>query len=416
MITIANNQIRYAVIGAGHIAQVAVLPAFAHATENSKLVALISSDAEKRAELTQRYGIELAGSYDELERIIERGHVDAVYVATPNTLHREYAVRAAKSGAHVLCEKPMATSVADCEAMIEACRQARVKLMIAYRLHFEEANLAAIELIRSGKLGKVKVFSSIFSQQVRGGNIRTRQDAGGGSLWDMGVYPINAVRYLFRSEPVEVFAVTVEGTDERFEGVDELATAILRFSDGRVAQICSGLSAASVSSYRVVGEKGDLRVEPAFDYKQGLTHHLTIEGETTERSFPKRDQFAPELVTFSRCILEDRQPEASGEEGLADVRIIEAIHRSAKTGRPVRLEPFERQQRPDMRQVFHKPPINRPPEPINAQPPGRLARARGRASAPRGRTCAAAYFVSASPLAAATPVWSQATSYGGARR
>jgi predicted dehydrogenase len=355
--TESQRKVRYAVIGAGNIAQVAVLPAFVHAAENSELVALISSDAEKRDALSKRYGLEHTGSYDELEQVLERAQADAVYIAVPNSLHREMTERAARCHKHVLCEKPMAETVEDCQAMIDVCHDNAVFLMIAYRLHFEEANLRAIELAESGQLGELRMFSSIFSQDVREGDVRTKGELAGGALYDMGVYPINAARYLFRDEPDEVFATCISGVDQRFENVDETSVALLRFPEGRVAQLTCSLRAADVSSYRLVGSAGDLRVEPAFGYTSDIKHYLTVNGETSERTFAKRDQFAPELVSFSSCILEGREPEPSGEEGLADVRIVRAIFRSAEMGRAVRLTPFRRSQRPSIAQAIHKPPL-----------------------------------------------------------
>jgi predicted dehydrogenase len=196
--------VRYAVVGLGHIAQVAVLPAFAHARRNSKLVAVVSDDRTKRREMTKRYRLEHAFSYKQFDDCLRE--VDAVYIALPNSMHAEYTVRAAKAGVHVLCEKPMAVTVRECQQMIVACRQARVKSMIAYRLHFETVNLAAIELARRGELGDLKFFTSSFSMTVRRGDIRTKREYGGGTLDDIGVYCINAARNLFGAEPTEVSA------------------------------------------------------------------------------------------------------------------------------------------------------------------------------------------------------------------
>ena len=352
-----SRKVRYAVIGAGNIAQVAVLPAFEHAAENSQLVALISSDAEKREALGKRYGLKFAGAYDELEDVLGRAEADAVYIAVPNSMHREMTERAARCRKHVLCEKPMAETVEDCRAMIDVCRENGVFLMIAYRLHFEEANLRAIELAQSGRLGDVRIFSSVFSQCVREGDVRTKGELAGGALYDMGVYPINAARYLFRDEPDEVFATCISGTDQRFQAVDETSVALLRFPGGRVAQLTASLAAAPVSTYRVIGSKGDLRVEPAFGYTSDIQHYLTIEGQTSARTYAKRDQFAPELVSFSQCILEGIEPEPSGEEGLADVRIVRAIFRSAEIGKAVRMTPFSRSRRPSLEQQIYKPPL-----------------------------------------------------------
>ena len=181
-----SGMIRYAVVGLGHIAQVAVIPAFAHARRNSKLVAIVSGDRLKRREIGRRYHIEHTFDYDEYDECLER--VDAVYIALPNSMHAEYAIRAARAGVHVLCEKPLAVTVDECRRIIAACRKAKVKLMVAYRLHFETVNLAAIDLARRGELGDLKFFNSSFSMTVRRGDIRTKRACGGGTLYDIGVY------------------------------------------------------------------------------------------------------------------------------------------------------------------------------------------------------------------------------------
>jgi predicted dehydrogenase len=365
-----QRPVRYAVIGLGNIAQVAVLPAFAHAKENSKLVALVSSDPTKLSELAKMYSVEHTGPYDQLEAVLEASKADAAYIALPNTLHRSMTERAAAAAVHVLCEKPMATTVEDCQAMVAATRAAGVKLMIAYRLHFEEANLTAIDRIRKGEIGDPRIFSSIFSQQVREGDIRTSADTGGGALLDMGVYCINAARYLFREEPVEVHAIQVRGVDPRFHGVDETTTAILRFPGGRLAQMTASQAAGDVSEYRLVGTKGNIRLDPAYEYAGRLREYVTVNDSTDETRYSRRDQFAPELIYFSDCILGNAEPEPSGEEGLCDVRVLEAIETSARTGQRVALEPVERESRPNMRLEMKRPPV-RKVEPVHAPGPSK---------------------------------------------
>ncbi|WP_394832240.1 Gfo/Idh/MocA family oxidoreductase [Pendulispora rubella] len=364
----STRKIRYAVAGAGNIAQAAVLPAFEHAQENSELVAIVSSDPEKREKLAAQYRVHHVGSYDQLESILAQAKIDALYIALPNTMHREFTERAARSKVHVLCEKPMAMTEEDCEAMIRACKKAEVKLMIAYRLHFEEATLRAIELVKNGTLGPVRLFDSSFAQQVRPGDIRTRPDVGGGALFDMGIYCVNAARAIFRDEPEEVFAYQVSHGDGRFRGVDATTVAVLRFPGDRIATFGASQGAAGIDTYRIVGTEGDLRVEPAYTYHDDLTHTLTVGSETRTTIFTKRDQFAPELVAFSRCILEGTEPEPSGEEGLADVRVLRAIVRAAREGRPMKLGPFERAQRPDLRNEIAKPPVQEP-KTVNAPSP-----------------------------------------------
>ena len=357
-----KRQIRYAVVGLGHIAQVAVLPAFGNARRNSRLAALVSGDPLKRAELGKKYQVEKTYSYEQYEECLKT--VEAVYIALPNHLHCEYAVRAAKAGVHVLVEKPMAVTEEECEEMIRAAREARVKLMVAYRLHFERANLEAGEIARSGRIGEPRLFNSTFCTPVVPGNIRVRRATGGGVLYDIGIYCINAARALFRDEPVEVRAVSAGSLDE----VEESMSAVLRFSNERVASFTASFGAAKVSEYRLAGTKGDLALEPAYDYARPLKHRLTLDGEMRERRFAKRDQFAPELLYFSDCVLQNGTPEPGGDEGLADVRVIRALYRSAANGQPVALEPFAKRARPSLEQEIRRPPVEKP-EVIHAAAP-----------------------------------------------
>lgn len=353
-----RRSIRYAVVGLGHIAQVAVLPAFAHARRNSQLAAIVSDDRTKRRDIARRYRIDQAFSYDEYEECLKG--VDAVYIALPNSMHCEYTVRAARAGVHVLCEKPMAVTVAQCERMVAACRKGRVKLMVAYRLHFETLNLAAIELARTGRLGELKYFNSSFSMTVRRGDIRTKRAYGGGTLYDIGVYCVNAARNLFRAEPTQVSAISVNSGSAALAEVDETTAATLRFGRDRVATFVTSFNAADVAAYRIVGTKGDLHADPAYEYAEGLEYTLTVDGRTTRKAIGKHDQFAPELLYFSDCILEDREPEPSGAEGLQDVRIVQALYKSAKSGRRVAVPPFSKRQRPTARQRITRPGVKKP--------------------------------------------------------
>ena len=366
-----RKKIRYAVVGLGHISQVAVLPAFRNAP-NSELFALVSSDSQKRKKLGTKYGLEHLYSYDDYGRVLS--NIDAVYIALPNHLHREYAVRAAAAGVHVLCEKPMAPSSQDCVAMIHAAQQNNVKLMIAYRLHFEAGNLRAIQLGQSGKLGDLRLFTSEFSQQVADNNVRVTESTsrGGGPLYDMGVYCINAARYLFRGHPTEVSAISVRGSEKRFERVDEAVSAVLRFPGERIATFTCSFGAADVSQFTLVGSKGVLRSNPAYEYAEAIQQQLVIGEKTTQKKFPKRDQFAAELLYFSDCILKGKEPEPSGYEGLADVQIVEAIYESIRTRRSVRVEPVPVKGKPNAQQEIRRPPHGKPTV-IHAHAPSREA-------------------------------------------
>jgi len=353
-------RIRYAVVGLGHIAQVAVLPSFTHARQNSEVTALVSDDPAKHEKLRNKYKVQHTYSYEEYDKCLSSGAIDAVYIALPNNLHCEFAVRAAQAGVHVLCEKPMAVTEDECDSMISAAEKARVKLMVAYRLHFEKANLEAVEIAHSGKLGEPRFFSSLFAMQVKDDNIRLKRELGGGTLYDIGVYCVNAARSLFRAEPSEVHAFSMSGKDRRFREVDEMTGALLRFPDERLASFTCSFGAADVSSYELVGTEGHLRVEPAYEYVGELRHHLTVKGKPRERTFSSRDQFAPELIYFSNCIINNLDPEPSGAEGLADVRVVRALYRSAESGRPVQLEPYIKRQRPGLEQEMARPPVDKP--------------------------------------------------------
>ena len=364
-----GRKIRYAVIGQGYIAQAAVLPAFDHAKKNAELVALISDDPVKLKKLSRDYGVARVATYDDYDVLMASGEIDAVYIALPNHLHLDYTVRAARAGVHVLCEKPMAVTEAECRKMQRECKKQGVKLMIAYRLHLEKANLAAVELVRSGTLGEPRLFNSTFTMQVNDpDNIRLHEETGGGTLYDIGVYCINAARYLFRDEPTEVFAITARNHEKRFSEVEEMTSASMRFPGDRLASFICSFGTAKSSAYEVVGTLGSLRVAPAYSYAQDLKLTVTVDGKTRERRFSRSDQFAPQLVYFADCILYDKNPEPSGEEGLIDVRIINALYRSAETGRVVKLPRMQKDVRPTRKQQLSRPAVDKP-KLVRATPP-----------------------------------------------
>jgi glucose-fructose oxidoreductase len=363
-----KTKVRYAVVGLGYFAQAAVLPAFSHA-KNSELAALVSSDVEKLNEIGDKYGVELRSSYDDMDYMLSAGHVDAVYIALPNNLHCQFTVRAAREHVHVICEKPMAVSEDECREMIRACDGSRVKLMIAYRLHFEAANLKCVEIAQSGQLGDLRFFSSDFSQQVAEGNIRLKRDLGGGALFDLGVYCINAARYLFRDEPTEVFAFSANNGEERFREVDEMTSCVMRFPNERLASFTTSFGAADVDCYQLMGTKGRLRLDPAYDFHTKLKLVTQIGDGSSQKTFSKHDQVAAELVYFSDCILNDKTPEPDGWEGLADVRVVRALYRSADTGQPVKLDAYERPPRPSIEQEIDRPASWFKPELVHAESP-----------------------------------------------
>jgi glucose-fructose oxidoreductase len=361
-----QSQVRYAVVGLGHIAQVAVLPAFGQARTNSQLVALISSDATKLRKLGQRYGVETRGSYEDFEACI--AGADAVYICTPNSTHAEFAVRAARAGKHVLCEKPLAVTDEECDRMIAACREHDVRLMTAYRLHFESLSLEVLSRVRRGDIGDLRFFTSTFSMHAKPGGIRTRRATGGGTLYDLGIYCINAARVLFGEEPTRVFAYSISGERSKMPEVDDTTTAVLQFSGDRLATFTASFAAADVSSYLLVGTKGSISMDPAYAYAEALAYTITIGDKSQQKMGRKVDQFAAELKYFSDCVLLKRDPEPSGAEGAWDVRIIDALYESAGTGESVSLRTVDPERRPTLAQAITLPPSKPGPEVHTSSP------------------------------------------------
>jgi predicted dehydrogenase len=331
------RQIGYAVIGLGRVAQESVLPAFARAAENSRLVAVVSGDRSKAQALAREYRA-TAYHYDELRSCLQRDDVNAVYIAVPNSLHCDYAVEAARAGRHVLCETPMAVIADESRRMIRTSQTNRVKLMIAYRLHFRPALQKIIAMVRGGEIGAPTTFSSDFTLRVEDTDSpRLQRRMGGGTVYHLGVEAINAARALLGPEPAQVMAMTARAS-RRFAGdVDEGAVALIRFPDERLAHLHTSFREEPTSTFTVFGDDGLIRVHDAFAEDAAVRAEIVRHGETETLSFEPADAFAASLVYFSDCILADRTPEPSGVEGLQDVRIIEAIYRSSRDGRPVTL-------------------------------------------------------------------------------
>jgi glucose-fructose oxidoreductase len=326
----------YAVIGLGALARTGILPAFSGA-DNARLVAVVSSDRAK-AQLTAREFKAAAYHYDELRQCLQRDDVNAAYIALPNSLHCDYAVEAARAGVHVLCAPPMAITADECRRMIRTCQTNRVKLMIGYRLHFRPGVLKAIALVRAGQIGIPKSVSADYTCRIADPESTWLQRRmGGGTVYHLGVECINAARTLLGAEPAQVMAMTAR-TSRRYGGdVDESAVALIRFPDERLAHFHTSFGEEPAAEFTVFGEEGHIRVGGAFDPDAGIRVEITRSGERQELVFEPADEIAAVLSYFADAIRDDRAPEPSGVEGLQDTRIVEAIYRSARDGRPVTL-------------------------------------------------------------------------------
>ena len=288
--------IRYAVVGAGWISQEAFMPGVAQ-SGNSVISAIVTGDLAKGRKLADFHGVPRVVPYEAYDALLADGTVDAVYIALPNSMHADYAIRAARAGKHILVEKPLATTEAECAAMIEAARQAGVFLMTAYRLHNEPGTLAVLDHLRRGSIGTPLLFQSIFSFQMAAGNHRLRAEHWGGPLQDVGVYCVNAARHVFAEEPVEATAtVTQPKDDPRFAEVEATIAATLRFPSGGIAQFIGSFGAGAVDNYRIVGSLGDIELDPGFKFETAMKMRLRRDGVTEETTFPQIDHFGSQCA------------------------------------------------------------------------------------------------------------------------
>jgi predicted dehydrogenase len=329
-----DRPIGYCMVGLGRISMEHFMPA-TKTCKLSRVTALVSGHRDKAQRMAAEYGIPERSiySYQNYDAIAGNKEIDAVYIALPNSMHAEYTIRAARAGKHVLCEKPMATNVRDAQAMVEACRKAGRKLMIAYRCQLEPSNLRAMELIRSGKLGKLEAIESANGFNLARGEWRSRRAlAGGGPLMDMGIYSLNACRYLTGEEPAELRGyASVVDHDGRFQDVEENLSWSMRFPSGVVASCSTTYGSSMPGFYRVHGSQGWLQLDEAFSYQgQHLTAYLQGQRAIDEPN-PARDpsQFAAEAEHFSGCILNNREPKTPGEEGLRDMKLMRELYRTA---------------------------------------------------------------------------------------
>ncbi len=338
-----DRPLGYAIVGLGNYGLGRIIPEFANC-RHSRLTAVVSGDPSKAAKVAADHKLPARSvySYRDFDRIRDNPDVDIVYVCLPNAMHAEFSIRAARAGKHVLCEKPMAISVAECEAMIAACRKANRQLMIGYRCHFEPYNLEAMRLARSGSAGKIRYVRSehgFVAGDPSAWRLK-RALSGGGSLMDMGIYSLQAARYMTGEEPIAVTArESTDRRDPRFREVEDMIDWTLEFPSGALGS-CQSMYSANQNHILLMGDKGRIELEPATGYS-GQKMWIGRNGRdevVTPPPGPGMTQFAGQLDHMAQCVANGRTPIVSGEEGLRDMRIIEAIYRSAREGRTIRLD------------------------------------------------------------------------------
>jgi predicted dehydrogenase len=339
-----GRRLGYAVVGLGHLALEEIIPALT-SCKKSKLTALVSGSPEKMKKVAAQYGIEPGNcySYQTFDHLRDNAEVDVIYIALPNSLHKEYVIRGAKAGKHILCEKPMAISSEECHEMIAACEKAKVKLMVAYRIQYQPHNRKLRELVQNRNFGYPKYIEASNSQSSANPDHWRHKKAlaGGGALPDIGLYCLNTNRFILGEEPIEVFAYWYSSPgNPLFKEIEELISWQMKFPSGVIASSFSHYNVHESRNYRVLCEKGWLHVDKAYAYKGQKLSTGRAEGKIERQEdigLAETDQFGAEMDHFSDCILKNKRPFTPGEEGLQDHIIMEAIYRSAREGKPVKI-------------------------------------------------------------------------------
>lgn len=331
-----SKKLGVALCGLGSLSTHQIAPAL-QKTQHCRLAGIVTGDPEKGKKWREQYNLPERSvySYDTMERMADNPDIDIVYVVTPNALHLDHATKAAKAGKHVFCEKPIEISVERAQKMIDVCKQADRKLGVAYRCQFEPHHLECMRIAREKELGEIKIIEGAFGFRARGADQwRLKKDlSGGGALMDVGIYVLQATRYLTGEEPVSVSAIETKTDPVMFKEVDESMAWTATFPSGIIAYCATTFSAGPIGRFRAITDRGWFGMDPAFNYG-GLKGERS-DGKALQ--FPQVDQFATELDAFAQSIIENKPIKASGEEGLQDVKILTAIYESARTGKAVKI-------------------------------------------------------------------------------
>ena len=332
----SQKKLGVALVGLGSYSTYQLAPALQQ-TEHCYLAGIVTGTPAKEEKWMDQYGIEREHvySYETFDQVASDDAIDIVYVVLPNSMHAEFSIRAAKAGKHVICEKPMAMNVAECDAIIQACQQAGVKLGVGYRLHSEPYTQEVKRLVREKTFGAVNFVTSEAAYISRGNPNQWRLDkslSGGGALMNMGVYSIQSSIYGCGKNPISVQAQEFSTRPGYFKDTDETITAQFEFPGGTVGQMMTSHNARANRLFASC-ESGWFELQPANNYGP-------LEGSTSKGplSFPHESQQKLQMDDFARHILEGTPNKAPGEMGKRDMMIVEAIYRSiAEGGRKVPL-------------------------------------------------------------------------------
>jgi predicted dehydrogenase len=345
---LAQKRVGFALVGIGALSMGQLIPALQNTTKYCKCIAFVTGHREKNLPLAQRLGIapEHVYTYENFDTIKDNPEVDVVYVVLPNSMHMEYTIRAARAGKHVLCEKPMANSVEECQKMIDACKAAKRKLMIAYRMQYEPLTLKLIDMCRDPeRIGKIEHIDAVCSANRLNDRYESvwriqKPLSGGGALMDMGIYALQSARYLSGEEPIEVKTTKYDppdgGTSGPFRDVERNIVFDLTFPSGATATVASSYTERG-NRTQLTAAKGDLDLNPLMNYSGNRAYYTPRAGARQEIQYTWANHFAAEMDDFAQCILQEKQTRTPGEIGLQDMKIIMAAYESARTGRPVKL-------------------------------------------------------------------------------